>query len=429
MSSTTQKVVKDADGVPSPQYYNSVTDIYEPLQGSNGSINVQQLDISTSGTITTQNLNATGAATTGSAVALSGLDNSSTIDIQITANTMSKILTPQVTLDGTNWVALGPTGLINLTTNVQSATIAANATGIWQANIGAECDFRLVETLAVASGSASIVLQSSASVSALALDAPLPAGANLVGSVKLYAGSGNYGFQALQSNLAALPSLLTAPVLVVDKVSAAVTASGSTVVIADDFGQAIASSINVTAVSGTSPTLDVILQESKDNGITWEDIYHCPRFTAIGTYSLEHQIIGGRRRWSYIISGTSPSFTFAINTMRSNLCPNIARSFYDRSFNSSQAVGPSAIEFNISGLKSVTMSILSGAATTLAAFQLQYSSDSVTFYNASDVLITVAGSAVAISSTVGFQAKFARIACNTAGSGQTLNYIHLYGTN
>ncbi|MDR3561245.1 MAG: hypothetical protein P4N59_07395 [Negativicutes bacterium] len=165
-------------------YFNQTTGLFELVSGALGALLISQPDQAASGPISTQNLNATGAATVNSAVSMTGLNNSATVTIHITANTLNQVLTPQISLDGTNWVALSGTGLMNQGTGVQSATIPAGTTGLWQAAIGGIYGFRLVEQSAC-TGSATVLLQSSPAVSANAIDMPLPTGANTIGTVNL----------------------------------------------------------------------------------------------------------------------------------------------------------------------------------------------------------------------------------------------------
>lgn len=98
----------------------------------------------------------------------------------------------------------------------------------------------------------------------------------------------------------------------------------------------------VSAVTGTSPTLDVWLQHSVDGGTTWDDFGHFTQSTAAATrvahvsfhstagvlagFGLERAAqakastagvfrdgaIGGLVRAAYTIAGTSPSFTVAL---------------------------------------------------------------------------------------------------------------------
>ena len=110
--------------------------------------------------------------------------------------------------------------------------------------------------------------------------------------------------------------------------SAARTASvaGATVTNFNSSGAVV--TINVTAVSGTTPTLVGKLQFSPDNGGTWFD-YDSKTVTAtisaIGTYILKiypgltAEVANGAVglpvprtfRMYYTIGGTTPSFTFA----------------------------------------------------------------------------------------------------------------------
>ena len=69
---------------------------------------------------------------------------------------------------------------------------------------------------------------------------------------------------------------------------------------------------NVTAASGTSPTLDTAVQTSKDNGVTdaWRTIASFTQKTAV---SAERKCFAGLDHWvrlNHTVGGTgSPSFT------------------------------------------------------------------------------------------------------------------------
>ena len=171
----------------SPAATASVVGILKGLWTSlKGTLTVNQLDQASSGTITVYNQNATGVATTGSAVAFNALNNSATVSIHVTANTLNQILVPQISLDGTNWVSLGVTGLVNLNTNAYSATIAAGTSGYWQVSIGSDYAFRMV-CQSICTGSASVLLQASPAIANVGIDMPLPPGTNLIGNVGINA--------------------------------------------------------------------------------------------------------------------------------------------------------------------------------------------------------------------------------------------------
>lgn len=75
--------------------------------------------------------------------------------------------------------------------------------------------------------------------------------------------------------------------------------------------------VNVTAVSGTGPTLTVQFQQQDANGI-WQTLAATSSITAVSTVALNlpeasYSFVGGgsyRVRW--VIGGTSPSFTFQV---------------------------------------------------------------------------------------------------------------------
>lgn len=72
--------------------------------------------------------------------------------------------------------------------------------------------------------------------------------------------------------------------------------------------------LNVTAVSGTSPTLDITIEESPD-GIEWFDSgYSFTQVTSAEKQRLVMDAIGGYHlRAVCTIGGTSPSFTFSLD--------------------------------------------------------------------------------------------------------------------
>jgi hypothetical protein len=95
--------------------------------------------------------------------------------------------------------------------------------------------------------------------------------------------------------------------------SGARTASGNTADI--DVGRFICAEIclDVTAVSGTTPTLDVYIEGKDQVSGKYKTLFSQTGINAVGTYwftitTLAFKYI--RVRW--VISGTSPSFTFSV---------------------------------------------------------------------------------------------------------------------
>jgi hypothetical protein len=75
--------------------------------------------------------------------------------------------------------------------------------------------------------------------------------------------------------------------------------------------------MNITNVSGTLPTLDMVIQHSHDN-VNWSTLYTFSQKTATGNnvrYIPDGTVYGFLRylRGSYTIGGTTPNFTFSLN--------------------------------------------------------------------------------------------------------------------
>jgi hypothetical protein len=206
---------------------------------SSSRLSIVQFDLTSSGNITALNANLnSGTATAGSTVALTNLNNSGSVAIQVTG-TWTLTLTPQVSVDGANWIALSSTGLLNTNTGAYSATITGtNANGIWQADVGSFKQFRITCS-AYTSGTAVVSLQASNGTGLVALDAPIPAGSNLIGSASIAQGG----------NTAVVKAASTAPV-------------------ATDPALVVGVSPNSMVAKGTQASNALPVQDYKDSGRT-----------------------------------------------------------------------------------------------------------------------------------------------------------------
>ncbi len=96
--------------------------------------------------------------------------------------------------------------------------------------------------------------------------------------------------------------------------SAARTTSGQQEIpFANDNGN-VTVCVNVTAAGGTTPTLNLSLEESAD-GTTWFPVVAGAQLTAAGQQRLAivpgtHGATHRRIRLRWVIAGTSPTFTF-----------------------------------------------------------------------------------------------------------------------
>jgi hypothetical protein len=104
------------------------------------------------------------------------------------------------------------------------------------------------------------------------------------------------------------------PTAVADVASAAIATTTTTAAFTPTAGSGYQVVIPVTVVSGTTPTLSVRIEESDDAGTNWYARYTFPTITATGIYrSPILRLRGNRVRYVQTITGTTPSFTRAIN--------------------------------------------------------------------------------------------------------------------
>ena len=69
--------------------------------------------------------------------------------------------------------------------------------------------------------------------------------------------------------------------------------------------------LNVTEVSGGSPTLDITIEESVD-AIVWKDLASFTQKTAPVKAIMKLTAFARHLRASWVIGGTTPSFTFSL---------------------------------------------------------------------------------------------------------------------
>lgn len=137
------------------------------------------------GTILARNIGSPNGntVTADSTVSLTLNGDYDTISIQ-TVGTYTGALTVQVTLNGSDWIALGgTTALINVSTAATSATIASASQGIFQADVSGFAGVR-VTALAAFTGSVAVTLQAGTGAGVMGVDTPivLATGTSTVGS-------------------------------------------------------------------------------------------------------------------------------------------------------------------------------------------------------------------------------------------------------
>lgn len=216
---------------------------------------------------------------------------------------------------------------------------------------------------------------------------------------------------------------------IVNDITSAALASTATSSAITPGSTALSTEYNVivTAVSGTNPTLDVVVQESDDSGTNWFDVYHFPRITATGQYrSPLMPYIGNRIRYVRTVGGSSPSFTNSVNRIQSQTSNPLQRQFFDRTVapNTLNSTSPS---FFTEGCADLMILVNMGAITTTApTFALQVSVDNTNWVQLGSDITTTA-STTSILQVSNAQARFSRLLVKSAGSGATLGYVMVKG--
>ena len=207
--------------------------------------------------------------------------------------------------------------------------------------------------------------------------------------------------------------------------SSARTSSGNSGTITTKVGAAIGAVVNVTASSGTSPTLDVVEEESYDNGTTWRTVRHFVRLTGNGTAVLPPHNSPGRRRWSWVIGGTTPSFTFSIGTTGSNLPCERFRFFFDRTAGLlSGTLNATSATYPCEGCSVLNAKVTLGAATTPGTYQIQVSNDGTGWANVGTATAAVANQTIQLTA-IDQASNFFRVICTVVASAQTGTVVSL----
>lgn len=356
------------------------------------------------------------------------------LSIQCTSMGTAGVVTPAWSNDNTTYV----NGILQTAANGAGAA-TFNAAGLWTSQVYGRY-LRLRLTTATTAGTTTLAVQGFQDVigaqvvsqnTAANLQATVTAtnlstniaqfGGSAVFTAYVPGGGANPGFAVGAG--AGSPSTESA--------SSAKTATGNTGVIGALAG-ACGAHIVVSSVTGTTPTLDVVLQESHDGGTTFVDIYHCERLTAAGTLTVPPVQTSGKRRWVWNISGTTPSFTFAIIPYVGAVTsvPKFVQ-FIDRTAGLlSGTLNATSSTYQVAGCGSITASITIGAATTGGTYKLQGSHDGGTnWFDLSSTVVAVASSTVQVTSTAGIVARHARVICSSAATGQTGTQVCIAGVN
>lgn len=92
--------------------------------------------------------------------------------------------------------------------------------------------------------------------------------------------------------------------------SAARTTNGNSGTL-DADGSVVSLLLDVTAASGTTPTLNLTVEES-DDGTTWRSAGTFAQKTAVSQERKSFSVAGRYYRIAWTVGGTTPNFTFSV---------------------------------------------------------------------------------------------------------------------
>ena len=215
------------------------------------------------------------------------------------------------------------------------------------------------------------------------------------------------------------------PGIIADVASAALTSTATAGPFTPTFGTCYSVNIPVTAVTGTTPTLDVAIEESDDSGTNYFKVYDFPRITAAGMYrSPIMRLTGNRVRYVQTVGGTTPSFTRSINRLQDSTNNEAVRQLIDRTIvlttlNSTTV----SLDTRDCGNRAQLVINVGAITTTAPAIQMEGSDDNGgSWYNIGAPLTAVASSTVQLTVT-DINAALMRARVSTAGVGVTAGYV------
>jgi len=224
------------------------------------------------------------------------------------------------------------------------------------------------------------------------------------------------------TTVAAVTAASLAGASATDIASAAITTTLTSAGISIANTQCASFNVAVTVVSGTTPTLDVVIQETVD-GTNWYDIYHFERFTTTGFLSSPKiRLAGTQIRYIRTVSGTTPSFTNSVVRFSRQTEPaTLNRRIFDRAISPSTASSNSAA-INCEGTDTLQALVVLAAGGSNPSIQFQVSEDNANWASVGTTTACTVGSTTAIGPVIS-SSKFARLTVTSAGAGSTLTYV------
>lgn len=212
-----------------------------------------------------------------------------------------------------------------------------------------------------------------------------------------------------------------------DVASAAITTTTTTATVVPGFGNSYNSTIDVTVVAGTNPTMDVVIQESSDLGTNWYSVYEFPLITATGSYTSPIlSLTGSRLRYVQTITGSAgQSFTRSVTRNQITSTSPTYREIIDRTINPTSTNSTTPV-LQTNGASNLQMIVNQGSGGSAVTFALDGSDDNSNWVNGIATVIGVVGGATPVS-VIGpnNSYKFIRGRVVTGIASTTISYLSL----
>lgn len=235
-----------------------------------------------------------------------------------------------------------------------------------------------------------------------------PTGSNSIGNVYAESGSNNqYGFVSLAT-------------LSTTELTNTYTTTTTTAGTAWRGPNSNSFVVYVSSVSGTNPTMDIVMQESVDT-TSYVDVYHFERITAAGSYPTPVLRLKGLYvRFVVTIGGTTPSFATTVTRLaKTGLVDTAMHSYFDRSV-ALGTIGNTTAAYMVEGTNTICMALSAATVSGNPSVIMQGSSDGTNWYALATV---IAQSNTVTQQTVNARCKWVRGYVSNTGTG-TLGYVH-----
>jgi hypothetical protein len=234
--------------------------------------------------------------------------------------------------------------------------------------------------------------------------------------------------QTLSTSLMTVATI-PAPSLVADQASGAIITTTTSATATPAAGAAYMVNIPVTAATGTGETMSVAVQESSDTGTNWYTVYTFPNITATGSYNSP--IItstGNRLRYVQTITGSSPSFTRAINRIQlGTSAPLEYKNIVDSSIVPSTTNSTTASLY-VEGTNTYSAIVNQGAGGSAVNFALDGSDDNVNWVTGLTSIAGITGGATPVMmSYTGTNFRYIRVRVITGVASATIVNVSLIG--